>query len=591
MSILSFLLGANSLVSGVSQQLSNGASQLGTLNAPRLPSYLGGDSNAPSPYPNNSGQDPYNNAPDTGVVRKYEWEISRGCLAPDGFLKCGIFINGGYPGPLLEANWGDTFQVTIHNNITGPEEGTSLHWHGLNQKGTPWFDGVPGASQCPIAPGSSFTYTFKADQYGSSWYHAHFSAQYTDGVFGPIVIYGPIHEQYDIDIGPVLLNDYYHTPYYQNVQASIGKRFTPSSDNNFINGKMPFDCSQAGGQQCTPNAGVSKFRFRSGAKHRLRLINSGAEGLQKFTIDGHKITIIANDFVEVKPYQVDVVTLAVGQRADIIVEGTGNPGDSFWMRSDISKFCSFTNQPHALAAIYYEDADTSSTPQSTATPYQDNNCANDALQLTEPLFQRAPPSQPSITTHIDMEFQPNATGQMVWMMNNQSFRADYNQPILLLANAGNTSYPDQPEWNVYNYGNAVSVRLILTSIAPLHHPMHLHGHNFWVLAEGYGEWDGTIVRPENPQYRDTHQMERGDPTKGPAGQSYIVIEWLADNPGVWPMHCHIAWHLSSGMYINVMEHPDEIQNNMQVPDVMAQTCRDWWQFSGSNVVDQIDSGV
>lgn len=138
-------------------------------------------------------------------MRKYEWEVSRGCLAPDGFLKCGIFINGGYPGPLLEANWGDTFQITVHNNITADEEGTSLHWHGLNQKETPWFDGVPGASQCPIAPGSTFTYTFKADQYGTSWYHAHYSAQYTDGVFGPIVIYGPIHEQYDIDIGPVLL--------------------------------------------------------------------------------------------------------------------------------------------------------------------------------------------------------------------------------------------------------------------------------------------------------------------------------------------------------------------------------------------------
>lgn len=171
-----------------------------------------------SPYPNyggggsggggedgSGGEDPYNNIPDTGVVRRYNWEISRGQLAPDGFLKDGIFINGGYPGPVLEANWGDTFEITIHNNISGPEEGTSLHWHGINQKGTPWFDGVPGASQCPIAPGSSFTYRFKADQYGTSWYHAHYSAQYTDGIFGPMVIYGPKHEEYDIDIGPVLL--------------------------------------------------------------------------------------------------------------------------------------------------------------------------------------------------------------------------------------------------------------------------------------------------------------------------------------------------------------------------------------------------
>jgi FtsP/CotA-like multicopper oxidase with cupredoxin domain len=47
--------------------------------------------------------------------------------------------------------------VSVHNNITGPEDGTSLHWHGLLQKDTPWMDGVPSVTQCPIAPGSSFT--------------------------------------------------------------------------------------------------------------------------------------------------------------------------------------------------------------------------------------------------------------------------------------------------------------------------------------------------------------------------------------------------------------------------------------------------
>lgn len=87
-------------------------------------------------------------------------------------------INGQYPGPLLEANWGDTFEVTVHNQITGPEEGTTMHWHGLLQKGTQDMDGVPAISQCPIAPGDSFKYTFKADLYGSSWYHSHYSAQY-----------------------------------------------------------------------------------------------------------------------------------------------------------------------------------------------------------------------------------------------------------------------------------------------------------------------------------------------------------------------------------------------------------------------------
>lgn len=127
-----------------------------------------------------------------------------------------------------------------------------------------------------------------------------------------------------------------------------------------------------------------------------------------------------------------------------------------------------------------------------------------------------------------------------------------SQPTLLLAKNGSTSFPDHPEWSVYNYGQATSVRLILTTIGPLPHPMHLHGHNMWVLAEGFGQWDGSIVRPNNPVRRDTHIMQPGNPQQGPAGISYLVLEFLADNPGVWPMHCHNAWHLSGGMYINVL---------------------------------------
>ena len=124
----------------------------------------------------------------TGVVRSYDFTIQRGYKSPDGVNKSVILINGQFPGPMIEANWGDTIQVTVHNNIDN--EGTSLHWHGILQKGTPWFDGVPSVQQCPIAPGKSFTYTFNAEIYGTTWYHSHYSAQYADGLLGPLIIYG-----------------------------------------------------------------------------------------------------------------------------------------------------------------------------------------------------------------------------------------------------------------------------------------------------------------------------------------------------------------------------------------------------------------
>lgn len=141
----------------------------------------------------------------------YDFTITRGYLQPDGFNKSLILINGGFPGPTISANWGDTFEITVHNRIEPAaeeedtilhEEGTSIHWHGILQKHNesilggavgPWFDGVPSVGQCPIAPGSDFTYRFIANPYGTSWYHSHYSAQYADGLFGAMIIHGFAH--------------------------------------------------------------------------------------------------------------------------------------------------------------------------------------------------------------------------------------------------------------------------------------------------------------------------------------------------------------------------------------------------------------
>jgi FtsP/CotA-like multicopper oxidase with cupredoxin domain len=76
------------------------------------------------------------------------------------------------------------------------------------------MDGVPAVQQCPIAPGKTFTYRFLADLYGSSWYHSHYSQQYTAGIVGAMIIHGPKNYDYDIDIGPVFLQDHYHKPYF-----------------------------------------------------------------------------------------------------------------------------------------------------------------------------------------------------------------------------------------------------------------------------------------------------------------------------------------------------------------------------------------
>ena len=361
-----------------------------------------------------------------------------------------------------------------------------------------------------------------------------------------MIIHGPKNVRYDMDLGPVVLSDWYHTEYLSLVEEIVSTNIDltrPSSDNNLINGKMDFNCSTApAGTQCTPHAGISKFQFTTGKMHRLRLINAGTEGMQRFSIDNHTMTVIANDYVPIEPYETDVVTLGVGQRTDVVVKATGSATDAVWMRSDISVLCSSPTQPYALAAIYYPQANTSMRPNSTAWPVADTSCGNDPLSSTVPYYPITPDPNPATTETIVMNCEcvcygfadaanmvtdgQNATGHWLWTMNNSSFRANYDDPLLLLVNEGNTSYPDDPEWNVHNFGSNKTIRIIVNNLIPTAHPMHIHGHNMFVLAEGQGTWDGTIVNPSNPQRRDTQIVQ---------DSGYMVFQINADNPGVWPL--------------------------------------------------------
>jgi hypothetical protein len=111
-----------------------------------------------------------------GKTRKYTLDITTKTLYPDGCENTeGKVFNASYPGPWIEACWGDDIEVTVRNHL--PCNGTTIHWHGLRQLNNVENDGVNAVTQCPIAPGDSYTYKFQARQYGTSWYHSHYSLQ------------------------------------------------------------------------------------------------------------------------------------------------------------------------------------------------------------------------------------------------------------------------------------------------------------------------------------------------------------------------------------------------------------------------------
>lgn len=256
-----------------------------------------------------------------------------------------------------------------------------------------------------------------------------------------------------------------------------------ASDNNLINGKNNFDCAtKAVGDAtaCSSNAGRAEFFFEAGKVHRLRLANTGSEGLQRFSLDGHTLRVVAYDYVPIEAYETKMVILGVGQRADVLVtadQGVANA--SFWMRSTIAS-CSTAKQPLALAAVYYvQPGSTSTTSTSTSTstslalpsstPWSGSDvpdasvCANDDLELTRPLYVQELPT-PSWTHNFDIGTFVNASNVTLWKFDGVSFRGNYNAPTLLLASLGNTSWPT--EWNARNLYSNSSVRMIVNNDSP-----------------------------------------------------------------------------------------------------------------------------
>ena len=409
-----------------------------------------------------------------------------------------------------------------------------------------------------------------------------------------MVVHGPSSdEDYDIDVGPVLLSNWFHD--YENnfimdiffATQTCDPHCPPMANNMLINGKNNYPCQNTT-LSCTPNAGLSTFKFQTGKRHRLRLINHAAEALLFFSIDGYEMTVIANDFVPVVPYQTDLITMGVGQRTDVFVIGQDDPKASTLMRvtegpSGLGPAgqtgCSLNTAVsiEAVAPIYYEQANTNVMPNTTSDIDPSRYlfpaaCGNTPLNGTIPSYAMDV-KQPDKVMNFLLTGNYNSTSAFVWYMNNITFFGDYNDPVLYEAKLGNLSFPTERQ--VYDMENAGVVRIVMTSVGfPASHPMHIHGHNMQVLAEGVGSWDGkTIISPSNPQRRDTQLIR-------PNG--YLVVQLELNNPGAWAFHCHVAWHVSEGMLFNILERPKDIQEEMELPYVMAQTCRDWSAWTGDH---------
>lgn len=159
-----------------------------------------------------------------------------------------------------------------------------------------------------MAPGDTKTYTFRATQFGTTWYHSHYSAQYGDGAVGALIINGPASANYDIDLGAYQVTDwYYKTAFQVEAIANQGlqnRQGPPPGDTILINGKNK---NKAGG------GSYHKTTLKKGKKYRLRIVNTSVDNAIRVSLDGHPFTVITSDLVPIKPFTANWVLLAVGK--------------------------------------------------------------------------------------------------------------------------------------------------------------------------------------------------------------------------------------------------------------------------------------
>ncbi|ETS74991.1 hypothetical protein PFICI_13475 [Pestalotiopsis fici W106-1] len=511
----------------------------------------------------------YDEAPDTGVVREYWFNIVNTTAAPDGVERVVLSVNGSIPGPTIIADWGDTVVVHVTNSMEN--NGSSIHFHGIRQNYTNQNDGVPSVTQCPIAPGDSYTYTWKASQYGSSWYHSHFYLQAWDGIFGGIVINGPATANYDEDLGNLFLNDWSHLTADVEALAALATG-PPTLDNGLINGTNVYE------------DGGSRYEttFEAGKRYLLRLVNGAADTVFHFSIDNHTLEVIAADFVPIVPYTTDFVSITMGQRYDVIVTADA-VADNYWMRALIQTACSDNANPDNVRGIIRYDSTSTDDPTSTAwaDATTDGTCYDEDMSQLVPYVPITASSDPDFTDDFNVKIVIGDNG-VLWEMGSSSFVSQWDNPTLLQVEEGNDTFSDAQQ--VYAFPDANQwVYWVIQTTNNAVHPMHLHGHDFWILGQGLGTYDAETANLTyaNPPRRDVVQLP---------GAGYVVIAFYTDNPGVWLMHCHIAWHTSEGLAVQVLERESEIGALIDA-DVMSSTCSAWDDYTSEDDVIQDDSGI
>ncbi|EME88991.1 uncharacterized protein MYCFIDRAFT_107857, partial [Pseudocercospora fijiensis CIRAD86] len=550
-------------------------------------------------------------------VRSYHFEIRDTIYHPDGIYRPMLLVNQQFPGPLIEANEGDIIEVKVDNHAANA---TSIHWHGIYQRGSPFMDGTVGITQCPIAPNFSLTYRFNVTgQSGSYWWHAHQGVQSSDGVHGPLIIHSRDKSLQQIKYHTdrvLLLSDHY----WNSSSELLWDYLSPGKENDepipvgaLINGRSKYrDCEEIR-KRYPVMPDYPGIDLEPEKSHRLRLINVGAFADFHFQIDEHDLAITEVDGTDVQPYTTQRVSINPAQRYSVIVNANSTRSKLFWLRARMDTQC-FVNskgvQADALAVVRYQSAVERSDAKNKWQTYSDlakdinsgdwdlplpHDCRDMNTTNLLPVVIDSPPKHEDSFFYVRSSIKIGDWQLARAMFNESSFRPDFTSPTLDRAWAGlrsdNDSWirPDQELHSgfindeafnasrelVVQTRDSATIDILISNFDDGTHPLHLHGYKFWILAQGHGypprkdELSGITRENVQPLY---DQLELRNPlrrdTASVEGYGWILIRVQADNPGVWALHCHVSWHAEAGLVMQLLTNTEELKQ-----------FESWWKVS------------
>jgi iron transport multicopper oxidase len=473
-------------------------------------------------------------------------------IAPDGFMRSASLAGGTFPGPLIAANKGDQFALNVINDLRDQDMflSTSVHWHGLAQNGTNYVDGVSFVTQCPIAQNDSFLHQFQVkNQAGTYWYHSHFSTQTCDGLRGALVIYDPDDPYrllYDVDDENtvITLADWYHV-----VAPVLNHIIGVNPNSTLINGLGRY----TGG----PKSELAVVNVNYGKRYRLRLVGMSCDPNFIFSIDGHDLIVIEADGVLTEPLVVDSLQIYAGQRYSVILTAN-QPVDNYWIRALPSTANSTFIGGLNSAILRYHGA-----PDADPTGNQTGHLMPLLEQNLHALINPEAPGIPEYgKADINLRIVANNIGGYYYM--NGVRYMPPTVPVLLQIMSGAQQATDlMPNGSVIVLeSNKVVELTMVTGGFGGPHPIHLHGHSFYVVQSA---GVNTTMNYLNPVRRDVASA-------GIQGEQ-LVIRWVTDNSGPWLLHCHIDWHLEAGFALVMAENPSGVQSHLgKVPGAWDKLC-------------------